>query len=302
MAKKAKNVVDTGQTRNLTVELIRVNFEKGPFAIVRCKIVKTDAKGGKGVGSAITAKGPIMPRVEGMRYDIVGKVVYDKKWSQYQVIIESCRESKEFSSDGWINYLVKEGPNVGDKRAKQIVDKFGENVMQVLLNDHEKLLEIDGVTEQRAEELCEWAKQEKRRAKLKKELYGLSLTTLQVNKVIDHFGSNADKRIKKECFTLTEVDGFGFKTVCKIADAVGIPDTDEHRLKSAVTYTMQELMQRGGHVCIGQNVLVKEACKNAGVSKNYIIDAIKKMISERSICKQDASPERFTRYPQLFED
>lgn len=276
------------------LKVVWSNYEDN-FAI--CKFRNKDT------GVEFTAKGKIYPRIDQFDYRLVGSFKWDKRYEQYQFVVKECELQSGASEQGIVNYLSREGPNVGEVRAREIVKMFGADALEKIKENPQILVgKIKGFTMGRAEILKEWIVAESRLYSVKKMLYEVGLTTHQVGKFIGHFGTDAARKVKSECFTLTSVDGIGFLTVCKIADKLRIPKTDPHRIREGIKYAMNTLMQEGGHVCVHWHELINQSCVILDVEKNHVVEQVHKLIEDGELCKDDSDPVNFTKHPELFEE
>lgn len=285
------------EMKTCDAELIKVFWASDENNFSICRFVHNEK------GIEFTAKGVVYPRVVGFNYRITGKFEWNKRYEEYQFSIQDCELLSSASLQGIVNYLTREGPNVGEIRAKEIVEEFGEQTLEVIEQEPKRLVgKVKGFTLARAEILKEWIAAEKKLSSVKKMLYEIGLTKYQVEKFIAHFGSDAANKVRKECFTLISVDGIGFLTVCKIADKIGIPAADPHRVREGIRYAVSTLMQEGGHVCVNWHDLVAESCRLLSVSRQVVIEQTKKLLDEGQLCKEDSDPHRFTRHPELFDE
>lgn len=270
------------------------------YYVVRCKVKSHPDE--KKVGNEVVCEFKGHDIKVGATYEVTGFPKYKEKYNRWQLAVKEYQQIGSLSKTGIIEYLVREGPNVGRKRAEQIVEAFGEDALSVIQDEPSRLVSrIEGLTLSRAEELSSWAASEKENSSVKKMLYSLKLTPGLVSKLIHHLGNDASRKIKKDCFKLTSIDGIGFLTVCKIADRLGIPETRPDRIRAGVVYTVKSLCEQKGHTCIPHDILVNESCKILGVHKKFVIREIKKMMEEDRICTQKSDPKKFSKNPEIFE-
>ena len=248
-----------------------------------------------------TGLGVIYPVVIGAIYELTGHGVYSKEYEAWQLKFSKSTHTEDLSARGIINFLAREGPNIGEERAKKIVSIFGEDTINILQDKPEELADkVSGFTLERAKKVSEWVKQEKKLWKVKEVLHALELTSWQIGKIIGKFGHATAEKLKTDCFSLTELDGIGYLTCCTIADRVGIAKTDPARIKSGVEYAIQEAL-KNGHMCMGHEDLIRSACKLTKVHKNVVTLHIKEMIDDGKLCTEKSDPVRFSTHPALFK-
>jgi exodeoxyribonuclease V alpha subunit len=287
------------RTFDVSVDQVYFHEPKTNYAIVSCSI--THHANPDHIGNKLVCKGNLHPVHVGAIYHVKGIPVFDKKFNKWGVKVSDWKETTSLTEKGLINYLIREGPNVGDKRAAEIAETIGSNAIDKIADDYKCLLSIKGVTEDRAKELSEWAKGEKRNMTTKTMLYGLGLGPALVAKILGFFGQAAHARLDKECFRLTSVDGIGFKTAAMIADALGIPSIRPDRVQAGVFYMLQEMMKEGGHTRVPQDKLVTEACKLLGVTRQKVVEQMKVMLTNGMVCTNRSDPAKFSSTPEIFD-
>jgi len=148
-------------------------------------------------------------------------------------------------------------PNIGKERSYLIVKHFGNATIDILDNEPERLVEVDGIGKISAQSLSEAWNQNRNRWKEIRQEYSLRafLTSLgikerRIRKILDYFGNGfqAEDSIRKNPYALTEIEGFGFTTADFIAKKLGIPDNDPLRLRSFVLYALDVICPSGGHL------------------------------------------------------
>jgi len=197
------------------------------------------------------------------------------KFKTYEVFVDAKRGLKEL--------LIRECQHIGPALAARIVTTFGDEAMQVLAHHPEKLTAISGISEAVAKSIQGWAKAERSNLDIKKKLYGIGLLPAQVDKLLKEYGTNAEQKIRQDCFTLTAIKGFGFKTVASIADLLGIPKSDTGRVKAAIMYTMQENCEEEGHTCMVASELIRGVAILNGVSQECVGVVLDQMIRDEEL-------------------
>ena len=64
-----------------------------------------------------------------------------------------------------------------------------------------------------------------------------------------------------------EVEGIGFITADKIANAMGIDKHSPFRIRAGIFYALSEAAGKGGHTCLPENILTESAAKILGVEE-----------------------------------
>ena len=110
------------------------------------------------------------------------------------------------------------------------------------------------------------------------DLKDLKLTPKAARKILDHFGSAilAVKKIRENIYCLTDIHGFGFKTVDEFALNRGDSKYNKNRIIAGIKYLLiQE--EQNGHSWISLETVLKEGEKLLEIDKKYIHDTINEL-------------------------
>jgi ATP-dependent exoDNAse (exonuclease V), alpha subunit - helicase superfamily I member len=94
----------------------------------------------------VTCRGFMLPDNDRVLYAFSGKYIKDKKYG-YQFEVESFDECVADTKDGIVAYLssgVIKG--IGSQKAEAIYEKFGDQTLEVIEKDPDKLLSIKGIS------------------------------------------------------------------------------------------------------------------------------------------------------------
>lgn len=284
---------------DISVRNILYQDKKSSYAIV-----KAVAPAGKNPTLLVTYKGNFDNLTIGACYHVEGtmeketKAGYEKNW--YFKVKTSTPSEGATSTEGLQRYLVQEGPQIGDVRAKELVDAFGMEVIRVLAQKpHEILQKIHDMPQARLETLHQWAKDELVLSQVKKKLYEWKLTPGLISKIITTYGRNTADILKKDPYRITDIKGIGFKTASVVGNALGCPKDDPRRLQAGILYVL-ELELQDGNVCLPYDILLYKAEQLLGVPREPIIAAIKLLTAASKLATQHTAPGPLARNQELF--
>ncbi len=135
---------------------------------------------------------------------------------------------------------------VGPKFASKIVERFGENTIDVLERDSGRLLEIPGLGERLRREIKKgWENNRGTRdAMLFLQGHGISATVSA--KIYRQYGSNTVAMVKANPYRLcADIWGIGFLKADEIARKVGLPFDSPLRAKAGIYHVLQTLAEEG---------------------------------------------------------
>ena len=167
--------------------------------------------------------------------------------------------------------------------AQKIVDMFGEDTLNILNNEPEKLAKIQGISKKRAVEIGEeYAKQQGVR-NVVMFLQKFGITPASAVKVFKRYGTSAIDRVKENPYRLSEaVYSIGFKTADKIALEMGIPQNAKIRIEAAVRHILNNAALNG-HTYLPKTELTDSVCSFLGVSRDEAENAEVGMIFENKL-------------------
>lgn len=233
-----------------------------------------------GLIGGVTCLGNIPEPKRGARYELKGEFKHSIRYNEWQFCFQSFQEFCD-ERTGLMEYLIREAPGVGPKVAAQLTAKFPERLLQVLAREPGKLDGFSFSLKQR-EALSLWAQGQLANAEIKEKLYGIGLLPAQVRRILEKYGGNAEHKIRQDCFALTEIHGFGFITVSKIADLVGVPDHDPGRLRAGLLYAFEKLTDQG-HTCISAKELIKKTQEWTTASQSLLLEQIQFLLESKKL-------------------
>ena len=199
--------------------------------------------------------GTMPPLSEGEFIEAEGDRVFHPSYG-LQIQVSSIRFIPPEDAESAERYLASGAvKGVGEKLAKRIVEKFGDDTFRILEEEPERLSEIKGISERSAMEIarqiCE--KRDARNAAVFLQQYGISLR--MAGRIYQRYGDDVYKILRENPYRLADdVRGIGFKKADEIALASGIPQDSEYRVKSAALFVLQEAV-RNGHCYLPKSVL-----------------------------------------------
>lgn len=173
---------------------------------------------------------------------------------------------------------------IGPATAKEMVDKWGVDVIRILEETPERLSEISGLTAAKIETI-------KKAWKDKKEMYGIVSflglhgigETLAV-RVRDTFGmDNLEKKIRANPYLLTEVEGIGFKKADDLAISMGFPENSPQRLAAALQHVLREKIVKEGHTALPVSMWIQEACVSLSRPREEVRAMCQKLVDAKSV-------------------
>ncbi|MDE6759374.1 MAG: ATP-dependent RecD-like DNA helicase [Lachnospiraceae bacterium] len=145
---------------------------------------------------------------------------------------------------------------IGEIMAKRIIKKFGMDTFRVMEEEPERLSEIKGISERKANEIGVQfiEKQAMREALIFLSEFGIS-PNLAV-KIFNEYGQKMYTVVKQNPYQIAEdISGVGFKIADSIAMRAGIGMQSDFRVRAAVLYTLNQATGLG-HIYLPKTLLV----------------------------------------------
>ena len=209
-----------------------------------------------------TAVGIFPPITAGEVVEVEGEWVNNARFGE-QFAVEQVTVKLPTTKDAVFKYLSSGlFKGVGEATAYAIVEKFGQNALNVIETDPAKLAEVKGVSVKKAMSIHEayMSMRDMQDTIVYLQGYGVPLNTaLRIYKAYE---ASTKRIIEQNPYRLVDdVDGIGFITADKIAKLTGIPADSKFRISAALVYILKDAMDKNGHTYLPKNELVNEADK-----------------------------------------
>lgn len=204
-------------------------------------------------------------------------------WSSHpkhgrQFNVERCDQSLPATIEGMKRYLgsgLIRG--VGKVMAERIVDRFGEQTLEVIEQTPDQLSRVIGIGQKRIEGIKKAWEQQKAIKEVMIFLQSHGVSTGLATKIYKKYENEALNVVRTRPYQMVQdIHGIGFKTADKIAQALGLPHDDPGRIEAGIAYTLNRLAEEG-HVYVPQAELEPEAAGILTLAEEkvrYVIDTL----------------------------
>jgi len=177
-------------------------------------------------------------------------------------------------------------PGIGPGIAARLVCTFGENTMEVLENEPQKVARIKGIGADRAAKIRAAMVDQSARRDLELFLVGLGFSVQKAIKVFRKLGVDALTLIKANPYVLCrEVDGVGFAAADAVGTHLGIGKNDPRRVRAGVVHALESAMV-SGHTCMPSAQLPKAAAKLLGCEESAAIAAAEDLRNQQEVIEE----------------
>ncbi|MCO7123315.1 ATP-dependent RecD-like DNA helicase [Ihubacter massiliensis] len=224
-----------------------------------------------------TAVGSLPSCHKGSSYILRGQWKIHPTYGE-QFAVSGFEEVMPSTEDGIQEFLasgVLKG--IGKKTAAAIVAKFGSETFEIIEKQPQKLTEIDGIGDKKAEAVAEAFRSHREFARITLYLQQFGINADYAMKLYRVYGSDTITAVEENPYRLAEdIFGIGFKKADKIAEKMGIARDDEHRIKSGVKFTLWYFAGEG-NTFLPQTVLCEKAGGLLEVESDKINDCLVEM-------------------------
>ncbi|KAF0148204.1 MAG: exodeoxyribonuclease V alpha subunit [Ignavibacteria bacterium] len=193
----------------------------------------------------------------GEKLKLTGEFVTHPKFGE-QFKVDSYALVLPTTIDGIVKYLgsglVK---GIGPSTAEKIVGLFQSEAIDVLDNEPERLLQVDGIGKKKLEVIKKSWEEQKAAKDIMIYLQSFDISPAYAMKIFNMYGRNSIQIVKENPYLLTNVWGIGFKTADKIGKSVGFADDNHYRLKSGIVYVLNNAAN-DGHVYLPLTELIQK--------------------------------------------
>ncbi len=175
-------------------------------------------------------------------------------------------------------------PGIRAATAKKIVDAFGEDAFNILLNFPERLSEIKGITKAKALGFSQEFQRLQSVSGIVMFLQQFGISAKLATLVHRTLGADAVEKIKENPYILADrVDGITFKTSDNIAHILGVPKNSVERIKSFVKYTLMLAAYQSGHTYLPKTLLLEHIVSRLEVTEEEAENAFTVLLLDKDI-------------------
>ena len=225
--------------------------------------------------SPITCTG-IMPFFnENDQVVVEGELIYHDKYGE-QINVESARIKKPSGKKAIISYLSSGNiESIGKKTAELIYEKFGDKSIDVVFNEAEKLLSIQGIGKKKLEKIKESTIEARDSREALLYLQGLNISFNLANKIYKTYTDNTISIVKTNPYKLSEdISGIGFVMADNIAMNMQMKNDSKFRISAAISYILKNDAEMSGSCALKKEDLLNKTFDLIKVDKNKINEQI----------------------------
>lgn len=198
---------------------------------------------------------------------------------------ESCLPSRTDMLEKYLSMGMIKG--IGAVRAKNIIQQFGDDTMDVLENHPERLAEVSGIGKRLAELIGKRMKEKGEMQEILFKLGNYGISPALGIKIYRKYRASTFHIIQTNPYKMIEdVRGIGFETADKIALSNGVHNESPYRIQSGIKYALDKGCSFG-NVYLPQDKLMEEAGLVLKIPETSIRDQLCKMVEQKDVIQEE---------------
>ena len=231
----------------------------------------------KSEGEYITCVGETGSIEVGDKFELEGEISYHKSYGE-QFAFTTITKILPSDANALIEYISKANiKGIGKKTAEKIIKTFSDDALEVIRYKPDLLIDIKGMTDEKAYALSEYINDEWEKFNVTSFLNKHKISVNMSMKIYDILGINAIHIIKENPYALMEfVPNLDFKQADKLAKSMNISDTHQDRIMAGILYVLTYFLKEGNTSIFLDN-LIEYASRLLEVSDRIIIEGIESL-------------------------
>ena len=264
-----------GRTLGGMVEHVVFHSAESGFCVLRVRV--------ESLGDAATVVGKCPSVSPGERVRAEGEWTtnpsYGKQFSASTLTIippSSLDEIEAYLASGMIK-------GVGRTMAKKLVNRFGEQVLEVIEHQPERLTDVPGLGKALAKKITEAWEEQRAVRDIMLFLQSKGLSRLRADRIFEAYGAKAIETVSANPYQLArDIRGIGFVLADELAANLEIPKDSPFRLAAGLRHILEEAMGQG-HVGLPRAWLLERAEDLLKASREALDPVLDGEVEERRL-------------------
>ena len=265
------------------IERITYTNEENGYTVARVSV--------EGRSEPVTVVGTLPDPSPGTTIKMQGEWTTHPKFGQ-QFKLESYQTVAPKSTAAIERYLAAGAvKGVGPATAKQIVDRFGTETLEVMDNHIERLRRIPGIGAKRLAQIRGSWEGQKAVREVMLFLQGNGVSPAYAARIFKRYGARSISIVRDNPFRLAnEIAGIGFATADRIAQKLGYPPDGEERSVAGLLYSLDRCSLEG-HLYLPAGELTRRAAELLEVDISRLESLLARLLAEKRVVADSPAPE-----------
>lgn len=251
-------------------------------------------------GATATAVGMMSDVNIGDELKLVGNWKNHSSYGE-QFAFEYYEQFMPSTADSILKYLssgIVKG--IGRATAKRLVDAFGENTLEIMQKEPQRLVEIKGISAEKAAALSAAVNKAFGMREVMVYLEKYRISTQEAVNIWKTLGADAIALIESDPYILCGNNiNVSFERADNIAAALKKPSDDICRIRAGIIYIIT-YNSGNGHTCLPREKLLSVTAKFLRLSEEQIGEVLGTMLTDGSLIADSVSGSSFVFLPDLY--
>lgn len=215
---------------------------------------------------------------------------------------EVCERSRPATAAAILKYLSSGAiKGIGQATAARIVETFGENALDIIENDPERLAQVKGVTKSKAKKISEDFKQTNGIKDIMVRLGKYGITPEEAVRVWRRYGAHSEDCIRQDPFCLCDDElDIDFTRADTIAASLDMPQDDNGRVRAGLLYVLRH-NANNGHTCLPRDRLIQVAARMLEVEPEVAGGILHRMEETYDVHTERFDEREFIFLPRYYQ-
>lgn len=225
----------------------------------------------------LTVVGNLSSAAKGTCLELTGTFKNHPRYGE-QFVFTEAREvlpTTRAGIEGFLASGIIKG--IGPKTAGAIVAKFGEETLQIIEKQPERLCEVPGIGSKKADVIAASFAEHREFADVSLFFQGYGVSAAQTLRLYKGYGKDAVSLIQENPYRLVdELYGFGFRRADDVAARMGVASDSPFRIQSGIRYGLMSYVSDGS-TFVPQEVLCEKVAQILELTREQVKDELVNM-------------------------
>ena len=261
------------------IERITYTNDQNGFTIARVKV--------HGQRDLVTVVGHLISPAPGEILNMRGEWVNHPRFGEQFKVVEfkTAVPATVYGIQKYLGSGLIKG--LGPVMAGRIAKKFGEQTLDVIENETEKLAKVEGIGKKRIAMIKKAWDEQKEIRDVMLFLQSHEISSGYATKIFKQYGNRSIAVVTDNPYRLaTDIFGIGFVIADSIASKLGFPEDLPFRIEAGILYVLNQLSDEG-HVFYPYEPLMKKSQEILGIGREVVVKALGKIAVEKKVIVED---------------
>lgn len=227
--------------------------------------------------------GTIPPFEPGDKIELWGEWVNNFKYG-FQFRVDFAEEQRPKTRNAVVKFLLDANiRGVGKKTIERIYDFFGEDTIEIIYSEPERLKEVPKLTDKKFNEIIETLEPQESIKEYMLFLSRLGFTGVTRKIIFEKYKTNTINVIESNPYQLIDdFYGIGFKKADEVAKILGFENDSEFRISAGINHVVKRINESAGNTGMVESDLLDKTSKLLKINKDKIIPVMHEKLKKRS--------------------